>query len=201
MPSRRPRRLRHWGSLSLSRSSPSSRSWPSNRLLCTGSRPIKASPVTVLPQPLSPTSPTHSPGETEKVTSRTTEMRFSGPAKEMPRPRTSSRGLAPGFGRAGGADICSGDVMSSPGHRMPCHCGLVYISAPARPLRHHQMAVCHNGLMGHELTLPRHIVDIHLHDAEIGDYGGKMRADMVGKMAVEIVGCHVDVMRISQRRN
>src|SRR5882757_5463191 len=69
--------------------------WPKVRA-CGGRRPIKASDVTDLPEPDSPTSPSTSPGAIEKLTSRTAVKAASsvpvwpGPGNCTERLRTSS---------------------------------------------------------------------------------------------------------------
>ena len=69
---------------------PRSAAHPRSAARCRGSRRIAARPVTVLPQPVSPTTPTASPGAIARSTPRSATVVRSSPANARRRPRTSS---------------------------------------------------------------------------------------------------------------
>src|SRR6478736_6143654 len=61
--------------------------------------------------------------------------------------------------------------------RMRPHEFLVDVGAPARPLREYEVAVLDDGWHGDDVVLPGYVVDVDLHDFEVGRHGAHMRAD------------------------
>ena len=85
----RPRTARISRADKVARSRPSNRIWPDSLADRGGNRRSSDRPVTVLPQPLSPTMPTRSPGVTEKLILRVTGSSPSEVLKATDRARTS----------------------------------------------------------------------------------------------------------------
>src|SRR5260221_9478417 len=90
---------------------------------------------------------------------------------------------------------------SSASRRMGAQSRLVDIGAPARPGRQHQLAVLDDRRDGDEVVLPRHVVDVDLHDAEIRHRGAEMCAHQGREMAVEIMRRDIDLVSVGHRRD
>src|SRR5262245_46146696 len=58
------------------------------------------------------------------------------------------------------------------------------------------LAVREHVRLGEDLAFPRHLVDVELHDAEVGDRGAEMRTHDIGERAVEIVRGDVDFVGV-----
>ena len=98
MPTSRPRMRRSASASSVVISTPSSSIEPSRRA-SGGSRPLRASAVTLLPEPDSPTMPSTSPAPTSRSTPRTAGTGRPVPTKLTFSPRTRSVNAGPWSGR------------------------------------------------------------------------------------------------------
>ena len=59
-----------------------------------------------------------------------------------------------------------------------------------------EVAVLHVRLHGDELVVPRHLIGVGLHDAQVGHHGAEVPAHHGGERSVEIVRGHVDLVRV-----
>src|SRR5260221_14529737 len=84
----------------------------------------------------------------------------------------------------------------SPAWRVGAHRRLVDIGAPARAARQAEGAVLDDRRNRHQIVLPRHVVDVDLHDAEIRHRGAEMRAHQGREMAVEIMRRDIDLVSV-----
>ena len=67
----------------------------------------------------------------------------------------------------------------------------VEVRAPAGAGGHRHGAVDDLRPVGDELVLPRHVVHVYFHDADVGQYGAQARADERRQVAVVVVGSNV----------
>src|SRR5215470_17757942 len=70
---------------------------------------------------------------------------------------------------------------------------LVDVGAKAGAGGQQQVAVLDDRWAGDDIVLPGDVVDVDLHDLEVGDRGAEMRADQRAEMAVEIMRRAVDL--------
>ena len=75
---------------------------------------------------------------------------------------------------------------------------LVDVGAPAGSVGEPDVAVADLRRPRHERALPRHVVDVDLHDAHVGQYGAEMQRVKIGEVAVVVVGRDVDLARLGQ---
>src|SRR3984957_11820062 len=116
--------------------------------------------------------------------------------------RTEARQwLHPGFN----PDRCPrcASRLSAPFHRPPWRMrgdrGLIDVGPPTDAGRQQQFTVLDFWNMRDEVVLPRHILDIDLHHAEVGDGGAEMRAHQRAEMTVEVVRRNVDLIGVAHR--
>src|ERR1700684_4567293 len=116
--------------------------------------------------------------------------------------RTEARQwLQPGFNHdRGPRRACR---LSAPFHRPPWRMradrGLIDVGPPTDAGRQQQLAILDFWNMRDEVVLPRYILDIDLHHAEVGDGGAEMRAHERAKMTVEVVRRHIDLIGVAHR--
>src|SRR6267378_3413624 len=70
---------------------------------------------------------------------------------------------------------------------------LVDVSAPAGRVREPDMTVADDRRPGDQRTLPRHVVDVDLHDPHVGEYGAEVQGVKVGEVAVIVMRSDVDL--------
>src|SRR5262249_15724575 len=101
-----------------------------------------------------------------------------------------------------GWDVCSrggrgcGSQRRSHLGRMRADDRFVDGGAPAWAVRQEKLAVVDHVGLGEELGFPRHLVDVELHDAEIGYSRAEMRAHDIGQWTVEIMRGNVDLVGV-----
>ena len=100
------------------------------------------------------------------------------------KPSRIARLIPPGAGAE-----CSGaqGVSVRPAGRMGADRLLVELRPPSRPGRELEVSVLDLGRMGHEIVLPRDVVDVDLHDPEVRDRGAEVGAHQGGEVPVEVV--------------
>src|SRR5262245_56596635 len=75
---------------------------------------------------------------------------------------------------------------------------LVDVRPPARRVGQPDVAVANDRLLGDERALPRHVVDVDLHDAHVREHGAEVQRVQVGQVAVVVVRGNVDLARFRQ---